>query len=88
LLSDVGLDEGETDALLKFYGEVQTLNRGLDLADTMRQSGDPEKINAEFGRNCLKAQQIAHPRGDFYSTALDVCEKRKSEPGMAILNKS
>jgi hypothetical protein len=81
LLSDSAIDEHGTGALLKFYAEVQTLNRGLDLADLARQTGDDERIKREFRRNSLKARRIAAPVGEYYAEAKRICERGKSEPG-------
>lgn len=83
LLADAAIDEDGTKAILLFYAEVQTFNRGLDLADAAR--GGDGNMPKEFRRNCLKANRIRQPSGDLYMQAHEICEKRKQPPGSAIL---
>ncbi len=70
LLGEGVIGENGADALVKFYAEVETFNRGLDLADLMRQGGDEGALNAEVGHILLKATRIAAPSGELYSLAL------------------
>ncbi len=87
LLSDSGVSEAEAGTLLKFYSEVQTFNRGLDLADSARHSEDPKLLDAEVRRNCLKAERIAQPSGDYYVRALAICENGKSQARAAVFRR-
>jgi hypothetical protein len=64
LLADGALSAAENRALMTFFNEVETLNRGLDLA----ADSDPGKRNQEYIRNCLKAKRIA-PDGPLYKEA-------------------
>jgi hypothetical protein len=65
LLADGALSAAENRALMTFFNEVETLNRGLDLvADT----SDPVKRNQQHRRNCLKAERLA-PDGALYKEA-------------------
>ena len=43
---------------MQYFSEVETLNRGLDLAQTARESGDEQALQAEFERNILKATRL------------------------------
>ncbi len=43
---------------MQFFSEVETLNRGLDLAQTARESGVEQALQAEFERNLLKATRL------------------------------
>ena len=83
LLSDAGINEDDADALLKYYAEVQTLNRGLDLADRARHTKVDQEVAAEVKRNYLKAQRIGQPSGDLYAKAVAACEIGKAPPGVA-----
>ena len=75
LLGEGVIGENEADALVKFYAEVETFNRGLDLADLVRQGGDAEALNREVGRILLKVARIAAPSGELYSLALNAIRK-------------
>jgi hypothetical protein len=55
LLADGALSEAESTALMAFYAEVDTLNRGLDRA---AEAPDEEKMKREYGRNLLKAERL------------------------------
>ena len=61
LLSDAAVAETEVQSLMQFFSEVETLNRGLDLAQTARESGDEQALQAEFERNLLKATRLMPP---------------------------
>jgi hypothetical protein len=61
LLSDAAVAESEGRSLIQFFSEVETLNRGLDLAQTARESGDEQAHQAEFERNLLKARRLMPP---------------------------
>jgi hypothetical protein len=55
LLSDGALSEAESTALMAFYSEVDTLNRGLDQAADAK---DQSQLVAEYDRNLLKAKRL------------------------------
>jgi len=62
LLADATLSEFDTRNLLTFFNEVETLNRGLDQAESARLITDlaerVAKLSDEFGRNGLKAKHL------------------------------
>jgi hypothetical protein len=58
LLSDGALDETEVQSLMQFFSEVETLNRGLDLAQTARENNNEHALHAEFERNQLRATRL------------------------------
>jgi hypothetical protein len=58
LLGDGAVSEAETQALVQFFSEVYTLNRGLDLVQAARERDDQQTIQAEYGRNLLKIQRL------------------------------
>jgi hypothetical protein len=63
LLVDGAVEESEASAIVKFYCEVETLNRGLDQAQEARGNGD--LLNAEYNRNLLKAGRLTSS-GELY----------------------
>ena len=66
LLADGGISAAESRALMTFFNEVETLNRGLDLATD--RSGDPVKLHVEHERNRKKAERL-EPDGPLYKEA-------------------
>jgi len=62
LLTDAALNAADTRALLAFFNEVETLNRGLDQAEGARLITDPAereiKLTDELDRNALKAKHL------------------------------
>ena len=62
LLADAALNATDTRALLAFFNEVETLNRGLDQAEGARLITDPTeretKLTDELNRNALKAKHL------------------------------
>lgn len=86
LLSDAALDDNNANIILRFFTEVETLNRGLDLADEMFRTND-NRLQAVFARNCLKANQIKSPDGQLYAPAIDLCRRKKTEAGVAQLRR-
>ena len=83
LLSLYGITEQETSILLKFYSQVETVNRGLDQADLAYQAQDQVRLQGEFSRLLLKCAEIESPAGVLFAKARDVSERRKSQPGEA-----
>ena len=77
LLADSGINEKGIYSLLKFYDEVETMNRGLDAADDAFMSGNQERIDKERKRIPLKVKRIKKPDGEYYFAAISVCEKGK-----------
>ena len=75
LLREGVIGENEADALVKFYAEAETFNRGLDLADIMSQSGNEEALDGQVRRILLKARRIASPSGELYKSAHNVVSK-------------
>ena len=65
LLADGVMSDAESTALMAFYAEVETLNRGLDRASDA--DGD-ERLRAEHGRNRLKAEGLLQ-NGPLYMAA-------------------
>ena len=66
---------------MKFYAEIETMNRGLDLVDTKQRAAANQETSAkavtdEIGRIHLKAKRIAAPKGDLYISALHSVENR------------
>jgi hypothetical protein len=58
LLGDGAVSEPEVKALIQFFSEVETLNRGLDLVQAARERDDQQTMQAEHGRNLLKVRSI------------------------------
>jgi hypothetical protein len=58
LLADGALGTEETTELAGFWAEVQTINRGLDNANTALNSQDSQRLASEAGRLKLKCQQL------------------------------
>lgn len=62
LLESAALNESDTQKLLSFFNEVETLNRGLDQAEGASLIADcterNKKLDQEFNRNRLKAERL------------------------------
>jgi hypothetical protein len=65
LLADGALKDAEATALMAFYAEVETFNRGLDRVGAAE--GD-NALQMEYSRNLLKAQQLVSG-GSLYTAA-------------------
>ena len=77
LLADAALPEAEFTDLLRFYGQVEDFNRGLDNAAQMAIAKDLEQLRTEYERNKLKAAQLIPAIADtptYYSTAMKSIE--------------
>ncbi len=70
LLGDGAVNESEAKALIEFFSEVETLNRGLDLAQAARERGDTQAVAAEHGRNLLKIRRLV----DFHRPAREAVD--------------
>lgn len=62
LLSDAAVKEDEVQTLLKFYGQVEDLNRGLDNATQLAMENNTGPLKTEYKRNCMKAEQLIPPQ--------------------------
>lgn len=70
LIVDGALPPDGVAAILHFYNQVETLNRGLDFAHEARIANDEERLKQEDSRNRQhKAPMIAVPNGQFYISA-------------------
>jgi hypothetical protein len=58
LLSDGVVSEPGVRALVAFFSEVETVNRGLDLVQAARERDDQQAMRAEYDRNLLKIQSL------------------------------
>ncbi len=58
LLADGALTVGQLEALLKFYSEVETVNRGLDRIDNLFIQGQLKDAQQEFGRILRKVDHV------------------------------
>ncbi len=65
LLADGALTRAESTALMAFFNEIETLNRGLDLATN---ASDADKRREEYRRNRVKAKRVASG-GPLYDAA-------------------
>jgi hypothetical protein len=72
LLVEGKLTETDADALRKYYAEVETLNRGLDLV--LRD--DAERAQRTHDRNIVMARRICAPEGEHYLSVLLVVDRR------------
>lgn len=76
LLADGAPNETETRAVTQFFNEVETLNRGLDQSNEARN--DESRLNAEFGRNRLKAEKLVGSVS-YYTRIRAVLDRRAGE---------
>ena len=56
LLADGAVSEAESHALMAYFNEVATMNRGLDRA---ADASDDATLKAEYERNRLKAERLS-----------------------------
>jgi hypothetical protein len=68
LLADRAFNGKKPRALLEYFNQVETLNRGLDQAQEARGT---EALKGEVHRNCLKASRLV-PGQELYQRALEV----------------
>lgn len=73
LLADRALDRNKTDALIRFFNQVETLNRGLDQANVALGIADSHersrRLDQEDERNIMKAERLVE---ELYQPAPDV----------------
>ena len=62
LLADGAVTENEIIIIGRFFSLAEEINRGLDNAAEMVLSGDQQKIQQEFNRNCFKARAMIEAR--------------------------
>lgn len=75
LLAAGQLGVEEFRVLTEFFLQVETFNRGLDQVNEAR--GDVEKLNAEYGRNRLKAARLTVGDDTLYTRARQVLVRRQ-----------
>lgn len=77
LLADGAVDEHDMQTLLAFFSEVETLNRGLDLAQKARESGDQVAVVQELQRNQVKARRLTAPESgtNYYTEVRDAISR-------------
>jgi hypothetical protein len=66
----------DADALRKFYAEVETVNRGLDLTDDLVLRDDAERTQRAHDRNIVMARRICAPEGEHYMSVLLVVDRK------------
>lgn len=71
LLGAGALTEADARALIEFYAQADTLNRGLDQAAQFGAPGQPPGKTSQrvHRRNLMKAQHLRMPNGDLYLKA-------------------
>jgi hypothetical protein len=58
LLADGAVNENEVRTIGRFFSWVEEINRGLDYAGEVVKAEDPQLLQQEFKRNCLKAKAL------------------------------
>lgn len=76
LNSEGAVGKDQVSAWLVFYQIVETLNRGLDLADERRIKENNDALAGEYGRNRAKAEKISYPDGGIYREAIEMTDRR------------
>jgi hypothetical protein len=74
LLADGAMSGDDIDALIRYFGEVETLNRGLGQAESQRGKDDKVELAAEHGRNCRKAERLVE-NGTSFEKALRALQR-------------
>ena len=77
LLADGIFNEDQANAITRYFGKAEEINRGLDIADeTRRAQVMPEVFGAqlkqEHGRNCIKANALIN---ELYQNAFNVVKE-------------
>jgi hypothetical protein len=73
LLADGVPQEAEMRAITQFFSQVETLNRGLDQANEVRDRED--RLNEETSRNRMKAEKLI-ASASYYSNVRSVLDQR------------
>jgi hypothetical protein len=58
LLADGAMSSGDIKAIIQYFNEVETLNRGLDQAESQRGKGFTSALQDEHHRNLGKASRL------------------------------
>ncbi|MFC0668438.1 hypothetical protein ACFSKY_23040 [Azotobacter chroococcum] len=72
------LTNSETESILNFFNEVDSLNRGLDQIERYRSSSDANETEQEFNRNKIKAGNIKSNHEAAVNTCIKHIAKRAS----------
>jgi hypothetical protein len=64
LLADGAVSEEEARSILRFYGQVEQINRGLEYAHAARDRSPQEVLDQEASRLKLKANNLIDPNCD------------------------
>ncbi len=80
LLADAALNGEELNAVMQFFIEAETLNRGLDLAQEARAGNNEKALAEEVRRNTAKARRLrpvipGETQADHYTPARIVIDK-------------
>lgn len=77
LLAETALDYSDVRALILFYTQADSFNRGLDQTELAR--GDTNRLEGEYHRCMLKAEKLApseDPNTSYYANAMSVLRAR------------
>lgn len=75
-MADAAPGTAEVDALLRFYREIDSLNRGLDWRQELGPgAGDARRIEERDEVNTRKAQRIMHG-GQHYTSVRELLDAR------------
>lgn len=83
ILADGAINEAEVHALTRFFSQVQDINRGLDNAAKLYMANDPNKMQSEHNRNCMKATRLIEGEGgeaSLFASAKAVVDNKISQP--------
>lgn len=80
LLGEGAIAADEVSAVMQYFSEAETLNRGMDLAQGARASNDQKMLGEEVQRNVAKAKRLCQPTpghtgANYYDPARAVIEK-------------
>lgn len=73
LIANRAIVDDQTDALIRFYNQVETMNRGLDQINDARRIGS-DTFTDEHNRNMRKARELV---GQFYPAARDAVAPKR-----------
>lgn len=75
LLADGALSGVDITAVIQYFTEVETLNRGLDQAENRRSKGEfLDLVKIDHSRNLLKAERLVKG-ADYYGAALQALDR-------------
>jgi len=86
LLGDGAASGEEARAILRFYGQVIQINRGLDYAASLRIDSQKALLDEEVNRLMLKAKNLIDPKctdpgGPYYSQVRTVIDMHVKSSG-------